>query len=139
MQEGGNISYTWDIWHLFVIQTCFLNHCLRLVRCNLLGTFKSKKNKLNYRLNHKRRNPYHILLLVLFLAYCICWTPTVSTRYQMRYIHLQTQFLGLHNSTDKFGLLTFYQPKLLLELLGPTGPFLVLPGPEIVWGSENDV
>ena len=31
-------------------------------------------------------------------------------------------------------MITFYQPKLLLKLNGPTGTFLVLPGPEIVLG-----
>ena len=37
-------------------------------------------------------------------------------------------------STNEFGLITFYQPKLLLKLIGPTGSFLVLPEPEIVLG-----
>ena len=37
-------------------------------------------------------------------------------------IPVYKQFLGLHIRTNKFGLLTFYQLKLLLKLIGPTGP-----------------
>ena len=49
-------------------------------------------------------------------------------------MYLQMQFLGLHIRTNKFVLFTFYQPKLLLKFIGPTGTSLVLPGPEIVLG-----
>ena len=72
--------------------------------------------------------------MFFFWSYCLYWTLIVSTRYSFGYIHLQTQSICLHINTNNFGLLSFYQLKLLLNFLGHTGPFLVLPTPKTVFG-----
>ena len=92
-------------------------------------------NKLNYRFTHKRRNPICIILVLFFYLWfhCMYCTTTVSNKYSFSCMHIQIPilmpytFIYITLVGSVFTNSSFYS-----NFLGPTGPFMVLPGPKIV-------